>query len=319
MLIGSADGTGKSAEFAGPAGIAIGPDGNIYVVDTYSSRIRKITPSGVVTTIAGSSDGYADGMGTEAKFYRPKGIAISPNGTMYIADYANSKIRTISPSGVVSTLTGGAQGYVDGTLSEARFNGPEGLELASDGTLYVVESFGNRVRKISTSGIVTTLAGKSYPDGSTPGGRNDGTGLEAEFYQPIGIAISADGSLYVSDYSNSKIRKITAQGVVTTISGSPNAAGYLDGPIATARFSNPVGLAVASDGTLFICDTMNDRIRTISPAGEVKTFAGIGPGNIDGDVTTAKFLKPYDIAISKEGVIYVTDGTNHAVRKITVK
>jgi sugar lactone lactonase YvrE len=318
MIPGLADGTGKKAEFSGPAGIAIGPDGNIYVVDFSSSRIRKITPQGVVTTIAGSSEGYADGMGANAKFYLPRGIAISSNGTIYIADYGNNKIRTLSPAGLVSTLTGGAQGYVDGPLSEARFNGPEGIELGKDGTLYVVESFGNRVRKISPTGVVTTLAGKSYANGTTPGGQKDGTGVEAEFSQPMGIAIAADGSLYVTDAHSSLIRKITPQGVVTTLSNN-NPPGYLDGPIATAKFLNPIGLTVAADGTIFVCDTSNDRIRTISLAGEVKTFAGTGPGNVDGPSNMAKFLKPYDLAISQEGIIYVTDGTNHAVRKITVE
>jgi len=199
-----ADGTGTGASFCLPAGVDVDSAGTIYVADTNNSRIRKITPAGVVTTLAGSLTGYADGTGTAASFRLPTGIDVDSAGTVYVGDRANNCIRKITPSGVVTTFTGTCSttgGYADGTGTAALFSGPRGITVDSAGTVYVADTSNNRIRKITPSGVVTTLAGAAY-------GYADGTGGAASFSGPAGIDIKGIGTLYIADESGNRIRKI---------------------------------------------------------------------------------------------------------------
>ena len=307
---GNTDGTGTSAQFSYPTGVAVDGAGNVYVADQDNHRIRKITTSGVVSTLAGSTYGYTDGTGTSAKFYLPIGIAVDGAGNVYVADRSNHRIRKITASGVVSTLAGSTQGYADGTGTSAKFNVPFGVAVDGAGNVYVADYNNHRIRKITTSGVVSTLAGSTY-------GYTDGTGTSAQFAYPYGVAVDGAGNVYVADRSNHRIRKITASGVVSTLAGSSQ--GYTDGTGTSAKFYYPSGVAVDGAGNVYVADRSNNRIRKITASGVVSTLAGIGtPGNADGTGTSAKFYLPTGVAVDGAGNVYVADYVNHRIRKITL-
>lgn len=256
------DGTGSTALFRQPYGVVTDAQGNVYVADTANQRIRKITPDGVVTTFAGSAQGYLDGQGTAAEFGTPFGIAIDAQGNLYVADSGNELIRKITPSGDVTTLAGtqGTYGEVDGTGSAALFFNPIGIAVDGQGNVFVADFGGSTIRKITPTGVVTTIAGTAGVAGNA-----DGTGTAAQFNQPAGLAIDAAGNLYVADSGNNTIRKITPDGVVTTLAGS-GTAGRLNGVGTAAQFNRPTGIAFNPvTGTLFVADWGNSQIRQVVP------------------------------------------------------
>ena len=304
---GYADGTGAAAKFYLPNGIAVAGDGTIYVADALNYRIRKITPAGVVTTLAGSTSGYADGTGAAAQFALVYSVAVAGDGTIYVTDAGNHRIRKITPAGVVTTLAGSTQGYADGTGAAAQFSVPYGIAVAGDGMVYVGDSSNNRIRKITPAGVVTTLAGSTQ-------GYADGTGAAAQFKQPVFLVIDNSGVIYVSDSGNHRIRKITPAGVVTTLAGSTQ--GYADGTGAAAQFYGPSGISFTGDGGLYVADTYNHRIRKITSAGVVTTLAGSTSGYADGTGAAAKFYYPFGISLTGDGSLYVSDAYNHRIRKI---
>ncbi|MDR2208258.1 MAG: SMP-30/gluconolactonase/LRE family protein, partial [Azoarcus sp.] len=207
-----ADGIGSAARFNSPSDITIGAAGNLYVADTKNDRIRKITPTGEVSTLAGGEEGFADGIGSDAKFDSPSGIAIDAAGNLYVVDTGNDRIRKITPAGEVSTLAGSEEGFADGVGSDARFYGPASIASDAAGNLYVAGSGNNRIRKITPAGEVSTFAGGKE-------GFADGIGSTAKFSYPSGIASDAAGNLYVADIGNERIRKITPAGEVSTFAG----------------------------------------------------------------------------------------------------
>ncbi|HWK06764.1 MAG TPA: NHL repeat-containing protein [Puia sp.] len=255
---GAADGTGTAASFNSPEGVAADALGNVYVADTHNNTIRKITAAGVVTTFAGSGfPGAVDGAGPAASFNFPTGVAADASGMVYVADRLNHKIRKITPAGVVTTLAGsGSAGAADGAGAAASFNLPAGVASDALGNVYVADQFNHKIRKITPAGVVTTLAG------SGSAGAADGAGAAASFNFPAAIAVDASGNVYVADYGNSKIRKITAAGVVTTLAGN-GAAGFADGAGAAASFHYPNGIAVDGPGNVYVADTYNQLIRKI--------------------------------------------------------
>jgi serine/threonine-protein kinase len=203
---GTADGTGPAARFRNPTGMAVDVAGTLYVADQGSNRIRKITPAGVVTTLAGSgSAGFTDGQGVAAEFASPTGVAVSAGGTVYVADTGNNCIRQISSAGVVTTLAGSVArtaGSTNGTGPAARFNRPTGITIDAGGVLYVADNGNNRVRQVTSTGVVTTLAGS----GTT--GATDGPGATARFNGPFGVAVDASGTVYVTDQNSNSLRAI---------------------------------------------------------------------------------------------------------------
>ena len=371
---GSADGTGREARFNQPYGIAVDGFGDLYVADTLNHTIRKVTPEGVVSTLAGlpGTSGSDDGMGSDARFNSPTGVAVDSSGNVYIADYWNHTIREITPSGAVSTFAGlaGVPGSDDATGNLARFNTPSGVAVDSVGNVYVADYRNNTIRKITPAGTVTTLAGTAGTWGPTDGtggnarfnnpfavavdslsnvyvadlwnftirkitparvvstfagqagtqGSADGTGSSARFSNPIGVAVDASNNVYVADYNNNTIQRITPARVVTTLAGSASGgSGSVDGTGRNARFNHPNGVAVDGGNNIYVADTDNQTIRKITPAGVVSTLSGLAgaSGSADGTGSNARFNNPYHVAADSAGNIYVSDHQNHTVRKIT--
>ena len=322
---GYADGLGTAASFKWPYGVAVDMSGNVYVADTGNNRIRKITPNGNVTTLAGSgSRGYADGQGTAAIFHSPFGdLAVDGSGNVYVADTNNNRIRKITPSGDVTTLAGSGRNsfngdtaviegssYADGPGTKASFASPSGVAVDGSGNVYVADTGNHRIRKITPGGNVTTLAGS----GSI--GHVDGQGSEASFYEPTGVAVDESRNVYVADKGNARIRKITPSGNVTTLAGS-GSRGYGEGQGTAASFAYPYGLAVDGVGNVYVADNGNNRIRKITPSGNVTTLAGSGSyGSTDGPGTSASFNSSTGVAVDGSGNVYVADMFNHRIRKI---
>jgi len=254
---GSANGTGAAASFYQPTGVAADASGNIYVADNDNNQVRKITPGGVVTTLAGSgTKGSVNGTGTAAEFAYPLGVATDAAGNVYVADFGNNLIRKITPAGVVSTLAGsGTAGAVNGTGTAAAFNQPSALAIDASGNIYVADYGNNLVRKISTAGVVTTLAG------SGSAGSANGNGTAASFNNPQGIAVDASGNVYVADYGNNLVREISPAGAVTTL-GSGNSINNNTGN--ANPFATPYGIAVDATGNVYISDYSGSTIEEIS-------------------------------------------------------
>lgn len=252
---GYTDGPGNLAQFYTPNSICVDSNGIIYVADYNNNKIRKITPNGIVSTLAGSTQGYSDGIGANAQFYLPQGVCVDLNGNVYVADGQNNMIRKITPEGLVTTLAGSTQGYLDGDGLNAQFNFPTRVCLDNSGFVYVTDTFNNKIRKISPTGFVTTLAGSTF-------GSDDGIGSSAQFRYPMGICVDISGNVYVSDGNNNKIRKINTDGLVSTYAG--NEQGYLDGDASLSQFYSPTGVCVDSNGTLYVTDRNNYKIRKIT-------------------------------------------------------
>lgn len=317
---GSTDGASTLAQFNRPYGVALDSVGNVYVADSQNSTIRKITPSGVVSTIAGTAGliGTTDATGSSARFDFPLGIAVEASGALWITDSVRHTIRKISSTGVVTTLAGqpGSPGATDATGTSARFNGPKGIGLDSFGDAYVADHVNHTIRKITSTGVVTTFAGVAGSAGST-----DATGTSARFNSPSGVAVDSAGNCYVADTSNHVIRKITSTGAVTTFAGTAGVIGSTDATGASARFNYPSGIAVDSNGYVYVGDHFNHTIRKITPTGTVSTLAGAAGliGSINATGGSARFNYPYGLAVDPNGNIFVADVENHSIRKIAMQ
>ncbi len=250
------DGNGADARFNNPQGVAVDSTGNVYVAD-YGQTVRKITPAGDVTTLAGGTEGSADGLGAAAQFNYPAGVAVDTNGNVYVADQFNLTIRKITPAGAVTTLAGtaGVIGSADGNGAAAQFNYPRGVAVDTNGNVYVADFLNHTIRKIDTAANVTTLAGSPGVTGSA-----DGTGSAAQFYRPQGVAVDSAGNVYVADFLNHTIRKIDTAGNVTTLAGLAGTPGSADGTGSAAGFSFPFDAALDSAGNVYVGDSGNRRI-----------------------------------------------------------
>ncbi len=315
---GSSDGTGTNALFYQPQGIALDGATNVYVADTGNYTIRKITPAGVVTTLAGSAgnSGSTNATGSNARFYEPEGIAVNAAGSLiFVADTWNHLIRQVTSAGVVTTLAGfaGNAGTNNGTGTSAQFNQPQGLTVDAAGNVYVGDTGNQTIRKITAAGVVTTLAGSPTNYGSA-----NGSGANATFWDPQGVALDAATNVYVADSFNNTIRKVTPGGLVTTIAGTAGTSGSADGTGAAAAFSQPQGVAVDSLGNVYVTDGANGTIRLISSGAVVSTLAGsASTGNADGTGGGARFSGPSGAAISSAGNGYVADTGNGTIRLIS--
>lgn len=330
---GSDDGAGASARFFGPSGLVADGAGGFYVADALNNTIRRISSGAVVTTVAGGNineitevpdRGYADGAGRSALFSLgisetgrsgARTLGLDGSGNLYLADTLNHVIRKITPAGVVTTLAGspGGPGSVDGTGANAQFSSPYGVAVDGSGNVFVADAGNNTIRKVTPAGVVTTFAGR---DGSNAGSL-DGSGGDARFNNPSGLAADTSGNLFVSDTNNHTIRKITAGGAVTTLAGVAGKLGTSDGFGVNARFNGPTGIAVDGSGNVYVADTGNATIRKITSGGVVSTIAGIAgsSGNADGTGNAVRFTTPYGVAADAAGNVFIADSGNHTIRK----
>jgi len=297
---GVRDGEAARATFAEPFGVAFAPDGSLVVSDSGDSpRIRRIGTSGTVSTVAGSSRGFADGPAGSAQFDTPSGVAVAADGTIFVADTANNAVRRIAPDGTVSTVAGGGPaGRSDGRGNAARFNGPIGIAVAADGTLFVADTYNDTIRQVFPDGVVQTFAGSGVT------GHLDGSGTTAAFDTPCGLAFDADGNLLVADAGNRAIRRVTRDGAVSTLSGLG----------ATGLF-RPVALATDDTGAIFVADE-GGAILELLDSGATQILAGGRPGFLDGPGLSAQFRAPSGLAVSTPGHLVVTDRRNALLRTI---
>ena len=308
VVPGTADGTGLAARFSYPQALAVDAAGNVYVPDALHSTIRKVTPAGVVTTITGASASGSAG-NSSSSFHAPGAIAVDGAGNLYIGQAPGEvpgAIFKLTPAGAVTTL------YVHRDPSTGFY--PFGIAVGPAGSLYVADAVDNRVLKLSSDGVLTTLAG----DGGFRGepGWTDASGAAARFATPMGLAADAAGTLFVADASNNAIRKVTPAGGVTTFAG--RRTGYVDGAGAAAMFNNPAGVAVDFAGNILVADTGNHTVRKIARTGFVTTVAGNGTaGYVNGAAASATFRAPQGVAVGGGGDVFVADTFNQAIRKIS--
>jgi len=329
VLGATGDGTNNGARFFSPYYLALDPGQNLYVTD--GEAIRKVSPIGtnwVVTTLAGQgvNHGSVDGTNSGALFDFPQGIAVDQASNLYIADTYNDTIRQLMPVGtnwVSSTIAGmaGAAGNSNGASSGARFNNPYGIAVDLAGNLYVADTLNDTIREMSPAGtnwLVSTIAGVAGTPGSA-----DGTNTAATFYAPVALAVDTNGNLYVADFMNDTIRKMTRAGtnwVVTTLAGSAGISGSADGTNTSAHFSQPSGIAVDAVDNLFVSDSGNNTIRRLKAVGTnwvVSTVAGLAGtmGSTDGAGTNALFNVPAGIAVDPLGNLFVSDSANFTIRQ----
>ncbi len=304
-------------EFTAAVSVVTDAAGNLFVSDRDDHVIWQVSPSKQVTLLAGSRGlaGSADGQGSNAQFRNPGCLAFDLAGNLVVADTGNHTIRRIAMDGTVTTLAGtpGIPGTANGVGALARFNAPYGIAVTATGTMYIADSQSHTIRLMAVDGTVSTYAG-------TPGasGQGNGSAGSAQFNQPNGLALGPDGTLYISDYGNSCIRMISPNAQVSTLAGLAGTVGYTDDTGTAALFNLPVGITLDASGNVWVADTHNHVIRSITPAGVVITVAGSGlAGNADGIVATAYFNLPCGITGLPSGNFMVADTANHILRIVT--
>ena len=335
---GAEDDDGKLATEAfltSPRGVAVDGHGNLYIADTENHRVRRIdAESGIIITIAGSGEeGYGgdEGPATEAKLNWPTGVAVDDSGNVYIADRNNERVRRVDADGIITTFAGtGEWGYDSdedgGPATEALLNWPADVALDANGNIYIADEYNNRIRKVDSEGIITTVAGMKRPtlevgeeeeEEADENVGDHGPATSALLNRPTGVALDKEGNLYIADRNNHRVRKVNAEGIITTIAGMADEGFSGDeGPATSAQLDSPSGVAVDEGGYIFIADTGNNRIRQIDPDGLITTLAG-GEDGDDGSDTGGQLAAPRDVALDSDGNLYVTDSGNHQIHAIS--
>jgi sugar lactone lactonase YvrE/pimeloyl-ACP methyl ester carboxylesterase len=313
-------GPATSAQLYAPEGVALDTDGNLYIADFSDSRIRKVTMSRVINTVAGVGGGgfFNDGgLATSAGLNNPLGVAVDTIGNIFIADVNNNRIRKVTPSGVISTVAGtGVSGFSGdgGQATSARLAVPLAVAVDTDGNLYIADHINHRIRKVTAGGLISTIAGNGTAGFSGDGGPATSAGLKS----PSGVTVDTAGNIFIADTSNNRIRKV-AGGLISTIAGNGTAGFSGDGgPATSAGLKSPSGVTVDTAGNIFIADTSNNRIRKVA-GGLISTIAGNGTAGFSGDggpATSAELNNPWGIAFDIVGNLYIADGSNFRVRKV---
>ncbi|MBX9602908.1 MAG: hypothetical protein K2X35_18030 [Bryobacteraceae bacterium] len=343
-----------------PVGVALDAEGNLYVADTGNSRIRKISPLGVVSNIAGSGDPRSywgdGGRAEDAALYYPSGVAVDASANLYIADTGNSRVRKVSPEGVITTVAGnGTSGYSGdgGPAIDAQLRGPGGVAVDAFGNLYIADTADHRIRKVSPSGIITTIAGNGVTGHGFGPWSDGGPATSANLAGPRGVAVDPNGNVYIADTSHLSIRKVSTSGIITTVAGAGLFAGCQSGgfllPTAVAvdtssqlyiadqcgirklspdgvvvsvapndneNYNRSPALAVDTEGNIFI---LGVQIRRVARDGTISTVGGNGTPGYSGDggpASAASFNNPLGIAVNAAGEIYVADANNHVIRML---
>ena len=306
-------GDGTPATDAGllPSGLAVAPDGSLYIADRRGRRIRRVGLDGIITTVAGngafgfSGDG---GPATQASLTTPNGVAIASDGSIYIADSDSNRVRRVGPDGIITTVAGNGifgSGGDGGPATQAQLGQPFGVALAPDGSLYIADYANNRVRRVGPDGIITTVAG---------------IGRQAGINGPIAVAVASDGSVYISDFNNHVIQRVGPDGVITAVAGVFAAGFGGDGGAATqASLNGPLGVAVGPDGNIYIADRGNRRIRRVRADGIISTVAGdgmFGSGGDGGPAMAAQLSSAWGVAVAPDGSVYIADDLENRVRRV---
>ncbi|MDQ0791692.1 RICIN domain-containing protein [Streptomyces sp. B1I3] len=313
-----------SAQLNRPHSIAMDSTGTLYISDYNNHRVRKVTTDGKISTVAGTGDaafGGDGGLAVSAQLNCPREIALDSAGNLYIADAGNHRVRKVGADGKISTVagTGAADfGGDGGPATAARLNSPYGVAVDSAGVLYVADYNNHRVRKIAADGKISTVAGT----GSATFGGDGGPAVSAQLHLPHGVAVDSAGVLYVADYKNHRVRKVGADGKISTVAGTGAADfGGDGGPATAARLNMPLGMVVDSAGTLYIADYQNHRVRKVAADGKISTVAGTGTAGSGGDggpVVSAQLNHPLGLAVDCVDALYIAEFDGHRIRKITV-
>jgi sugar lactone lactonase YvrE len=356
-------GPATSAELDYPSGAAVDSKGNLFIADEGNDYIRKVTPGGVISTVAGDGNpGYSGdgGPATSAQLDDPSGIAVDSAGSIFIADEGNDRIGKVTPGGIISTVAGnGTKGFSGdgGPATSAQVNGPKGVAVDSAGNLFIADEANHHIRKVTPGGVISSMAGKAvYSYDMRRGGvfgtmadnviygysGDGGVATSAQLDDPSSVAVDSAGNLFIADTGNSRIRKVTPGGVISTVAGngppsdwgsiiggrnrvivaSNGSGGYSDdgGPASSAQLYVPSGVAVDSAGNLFIADTGNARICKVTPSGIINTVAGNGTEGVSGDggpAISAQLDDPSGIVLDPAGNLFIADMGNNRIRKMT--
>jgi len=311
-------GSADSAELFNPSGVAVDASGNLFIADLNNHRIRKVSTNGIITTVAGNGGaGYSGdgGSATSAELNQPAGVAVDASGNVFISDL-ESVIRKVSTNGIITTVAGGGtNGLGDGgSADSAELGYPIGVAVDASGNLFIADLNNHRIRKVSTNGIITTVAGNGTSGYSGDGGSAD----SAELFHPSGVAVDASGNLFIADQGNHRIRKVSTNGIITTVAGNGTAGYSGDGDSATsAELYEPASVAVDASGNVFISDLENV-IRKVSTNGIITTVAGGGTNGLGdgGSADSAELYHPYGMAVDASGNLFIADDFNNRIREV---
>jgi uncharacterized protein YjiK len=312
-----------SADLAMPCGVAVDSSGNLYIADSWNRRIRRVGTDGVITTVAGTGYGGYNGddqPATSAELRGACGVAVDSAGNLHIADLWNNRVRRVGTDGMIATVAGtGHLGYNgdDQLATSASLTMPCGVAADSVGNLYIADTYCNRIRRVGTDGMITTVAGTGH--GGYNGDHRPAT--SADLAAPCGVAVDDAGNLYIADASNDRVRRVGTDGMITTVAGTGH-GGYNGDhrPATSAELGAPSGVALDDAGNLYIADTENNRVRRVGTDGMITTVAGTGQGGYNGDhrpATSAELNGPHGVAVDSAGNLYVVDTLNNRVRQIT--
>ncbi len=319
-------GPATNASLYYPEGAAFDAAGNLFIADFVNNRIRKVTTNGIITTVAGNgSTGYSgDGVAATNATIRPAGVALDASGNLFIADWNNNRVRKVDTNGIITTVAGnGSPGYSGdgGPATSASLAYVEAVDVDGSGNLFIADTDNNRIRKVDTNGIITTVAGKGpavYGSYSGDGGPATNASLNA----PYGVAVDATGNLFIADMDNNRIRKVDTNGIITTVAGNGSLDYSGDGGLATnACLDAPYGVAVDAFGNLFFADSSNDRIRKVDSFGIITTVAGNDNWGYSGDggmATNATLNLPSGVALDSTGNLFLADLGNERVREVVL-
>jgi sugar lactone lactonase YvrE len=317
-----------------PTQLAVGPDGSLYASDCAAARVYRIGPDGVSVVIGSGPGGCGAGFkgdggpATEAETLCPYGIAFDPEGRLVLVDHGNNRVRRVDEMGVITTVAGSGPGQFqggfegdEGPATEGLMQEPTGVAIADDGVVFVADRDNDRVRRIGTDGVITTVAGGGDSTAADLG--DGGPAMEASLDTPVGLAVDSEGNLYIADSGNWRIRRVTPDGVIETIAGTGEAASTGDGgPATEAAIGASGSLLLDATGNLYVGDPDGNRIRVITPDGTITTFAGTGASGETGDggPASAATLRlrgdPASLAIDVSGNIYIGDSGNHVIRVV---
>ena len=320
-------GPASAAQMNGPCNITLDKHGNIFFVDYYNTVIRKITPDGIITTVAGNGEPNNYGNGGPAIYaslYYPNGVAISPSGEIFIADADNNQLRVVDTFGIITRYSGADQGYYgdDGPREDALFGHPEGISFDSRGNLYIADCWNHLVRKIDTLGVVTTVAGNGEGAGNPWGGFFTGDGgpaTKARLNNPSGVCTDNAGNLYIADRGNNRVRRVDAAGTITTVAGGGTSLYGDGGQAKDAVLSSPADVTIDAYGNLYIPDQDNFCVWMVSTSGIISRVAGSyinGYSGDGGNAINAHLKRPAGVAVDPLGNIWISDFGNNCIRKV---